>query len=100
MTEERIKVAPEVCAYTDQDDKNLDIEVTLPGVPKDKIELNMYEDSFSLLASREDFDYVTTLAFCCPVKADEAKAHYENGLLHITVPFLENREDAVKVKVD
>lgn len=98
---ERIKVAPEVCSFVDDDHTKLTIEIALPGVKKEDIKLKMHEDSFNISAPREDSntEYVTTLALCCPVKPDKADAKYENGLLRIEVPFKDPMEDAVAVKV-
>jgi len=45
-------------------------------------------------------EFVGALAFCCPVVPDRAEAHYENGLLKLVVPFKDQMEDAVRVKVD
>jgi len=100
MAENRIKVAPDVCSYTDEEHAKLNFEITIPGVKKNDIDLKIHEDSLSLSAKRKDFDYATTLSFCCPVKAGEARAKYENGLLRIEVPFKDLMEDAVKVPVD
>jgi HSP20 family protein len=96
---ERVKVAPEVCSYTDEENSKLIVEVTIPGVAKEDITLKMHADSFSLSASRKDIEYATTMSFCCPVVPEEAKAKYENGLLKMEVPFKDAMEDAIKIKI-
>ncbi|MGC8839704.1 MAG: nitroreductase family protein [Anaerolineae bacterium] len=101
MAEEKIRVAPEVCAFVDDDHTTLTLEISLPGVEKDSINLRMHADSFALSAPRQgtNIEYVAAVAFCCPVKPEEAEAVYENGLLRVVVPFRDLMEDAVKIPV-
>jgi HSP20 family molecular chaperone IbpA len=99
MAEERFKRPAEMCSYIDEKRGTLHIELSIPGVPREKIHLQMQEDSFNLAASRDDFDYVSTAAFCCPVKAEEARAEYRDGLLHVTVPFKDTVEQALEIAV-
>ncbi len=99
MAEGRVKVTPEVCSYVDDEHQKPYIEITIPGVEKDAINVRMHEDSFNLTAPRKDIEYVTTLSFCCPVIPEKADTQYENGLLKIEVPFRDAMERAVKVKI-
>jgi HSP20 family protein len=96
----RVRTAPDICSYLDEKNQNLHLEISLPGVRKEEVQLRMYDDSFNLSAPRgEDIEYVTTMSFCCPVKAENAKAEYENGLLKVEVPFKNTMEDAVQVPI-
>jgi HSP20 family molecular chaperone IbpA len=99
MADERTRVAPEVCSYTDDEHTALTIEIQIPGVDKADIKLRMHDDSLSLTAPRTDFDYVATLAFCCPVDPDKTEASYENGLLRIQAPFRDPMEDARDITI-
>jgi HSP20 family molecular chaperone IbpA len=97
--EERIRISPEVCTYNNEDNTKLVIEVSIPGVKKEDINLRVQDERFALNAPREDLEFSLAMSFCCPVKATEAEAHYNNGLLKIEAPYKDAYEDAVKVKV-
>jgi HSP20 family molecular chaperone IbpA len=99
MTVETGTVRPDVFSYISDDEKSLMIEVTLPGVHKESIDLSMRRDGFRLLALRDDTSFETSATFCCPVDVENVKAHYDNGLLKIVAPYEDPMKDARKVAI-
>lgn len=93
------KISADICSYIDEDNGSLHLEINVPGVSKKDIKLRMLDDSFSLIAPRESFDYVTAGNFCCPVRASDTMANYENGLLKVTVPLKNPMEDAIDITI-
>ena len=84
---EKVMFVPTVCAYHDEKDENLIIEVELPGVRKKDVKLEMTDEGFCVTGERADFIYQVCYSFLHEITLDEAKAKFESGLLTITVPF-------------
>lgn len=100
MSKEKILLSPEVCSWTDDDYNLYKIEITLPGVEKDTIKLKIHEDSFFIKGETDNTVYIGSYSICCPVKPEDTKAHYKNGLLKIEVPFKDPMEGAIDIKID
>lgn len=79
------EIVPEVCI--DHDKSKYHIEIELPGVSKERINLEFGDQSFCIRAPREDvvFNGCYTLAHSVDSKKVDAK--FENGLLMVKVPF-------------
>jgi len=99
MAEDKLKMAADVCSYVNEDDHHIYLEICVPGVKKQAINLKIRDDSYSLFAPRDDFDYVSAAAFCCPVNSKKARASYKDGMLKVAVPLREPMEGAHVVKI-
>jgi len=80
---------PEVSVVHDEKDEGLEITVELPGVSKKDVDLNVSKQGFCVSANREDMRYEGCFQFAHEVDSDKTKAKFENGLLLMTVPFVE-----------
>lgn len=80
---------PDVSVVHDENDEGLEVTVELPGVSKEKVDLTVSKTGFCVSASREDMRYEGCFQFAHDVDSNKTKAKFENGLLLLTVPFLE-----------
>ncbi|MEM2589331.1 MAG: Hsp20/alpha crystallin family protein [Candidatus Bathyarchaeia archaeon] len=93
----RIPVLPDACFY--HDDEKYIVEIELPGVTKENINLEVAETSICLNAPRNDVEYFGCWIFAHEVKPKQAKASFKNGLLTVTVPLAEPMK-GVKVPIE
>jgi len=95
----KTKVMPCACFSHDDQDERLKIEVELPGVNKNDIQLDMRKDSFCISAPRgEDTEYSGCFMLAHEVMPEKTEAKYESGLLRIFAP-IKDWEQRVNVKI-
>ena len=84
-----VEVKPEICV--DHDEKNYYIEINLPGVRKEHIDLSIGEQSICIQAARSDeaTTYIGCFSLAHKMNKNKAKARFESGLLSIHVPLKE-----------
>jgi len=92
--------SPEVCVFSDENLETMNIQIELPGVNKDNIDLHFYEDGFYVVARGENTKYMGSYSLIFPVEPDKAIANYANGLLTVNVPYRKPFQPGVKVKID
>src|SRR5512141_959411 len=93
-------ISPDICVFGDDNLETLNIQIQLPGVDKDDIDLRFYEDGFYIAAKKEDLKYMGSYSLLFPVRPEKAIAEYSNGLLTINVPYMKPLKEGVKVKID
>ena len=98
---------------------NLVVEVNLPGMNSEDIDIEVENDSISITANAEEDkedkeekegrkyyareitkrSVSRTIQLPQSVKGKEAKADYEGGILKITVPKQESKNESIKIKL-
>jgi len=73
--------------HVDHDLDNYYIQVELPGVKKEEIELSISDQSFCVKGPREDIVLLGCYVLAHPVNEEKAKAKFENGLLGVMIPL-------------
>jgi len=97
---EKTKIRPNVCAAYDEEKNNYNIEIELPGVNKQDIDLKVLSGGFMVKAAKGDIEYRGDYSFCCPVSPDKTEAKYDNGLLSLTIALSEPYEGATTITVE
>lgn len=93
-------VSPDVCMFSDENLETMNIQIELPGVDKNNINLHFYEDGFYVVAKVENTKYMGSYSLIFPVQPLKAIAEYSNGLLSVNVPYKKPFEPGTKVKID
>lgn len=105
-----------------QSEKEYKIKVQLPGVKKEDIDIELDNDFLTITAEIEEEKeekeeekhnekyhtcefrygkYKRTISFDQPIKTEEAKAEYKNGILNIKIPKIHTEEKTPhKLKID
>ncbi|MCS7115946.1 MAG: Hsp20/alpha crystallin family protein [Nitrososphaerota archaeon] len=95
--EPKTSILPDACFYHDEE-KYL-VEIELPGVTKENIDLEVSERSICVKAPRDDVEYFGCWIFAHEVKPNQAKASFKNGLLTIIAPLAKPMK-GVKVPIE
>ncbi len=83
--EETTIITPEVCI--DHDDSDYYIDIELPGVAKEHVDLSIGTQSLCVEAVRDDLVYLGCFSLAHPVDETKAKAKFDNGLLKVQIPL-------------
>jgi HSP20 family protein len=86
-------------AYMDHDKKFYYVEVELPGVKKEDIELSVSDQSFCVRAPREDIEFLGCYVLAHLADTDNTKAKFENGMLSMEIP-LKKQQKEKKVPIE
>jgi len=93
-------ITPQVCLFSDESLETMNIQIEIPGVDKENIDLHFYEDGFYVVARGEGTKYMASYSLIFPVEPEKAIASYANGLLTVNVPYKKPFQPGVKVKID
>ena len=92
-----IEILPEICS--DHDDEKYHIEVGLPGVKKEEIELVVGGNHFCLKAPKGDITYSACYALAHLIDTNKVTSKFDNGELIIVAPFIHPLK-GVKIPVE
>ena len=73
--------------YMDHDRKNYYIQVEMPGVKKEDVELSISDQSYCLRGAREDIEFIGYYVLAQSVDTEKVRAKFENGLSNIEIPI-------------
>lgn len=99
IKEEDIFVEVMPAIFADHNEENYHIEIELPGVKKEDIDLVMGGESFCLKAQKGDMVYSACYSLAHLIDTSKTKANFDNGMLIITAPFVHPIK-GVKIEIE
>ena len=90
-------ITPGMCA--DHDAEQYNVQIEMPGVKKEDVELVVNEQSLCVKGARKDADFHACYRLAHEIIVDEVEASFDNGLLTISMPLkhsLAGRKIAIK----
>ena len=96
--EVRYRITPRYGVWTEKD--HLLIQVALPGVKKDDIDMKALKDYFTLRAKRGEVMYSLDLDFGIKVEPKEVETEYNEGLLKVKFKRYNPLDHAYEVKIE
>ena len=92
------RVTPRYGVWSDDD--KIVIQVALPGVKKESIQMKALKDYFTLRAPRDDMLYTLELEFGFDIEPEKTKAEYSEGLLRVEAQRYKPLEHAYTVPIE
>ena len=88
------RIFPDISRRVDHKKSEINIEVALPGVPKEQITLKVMSTWFHLVGRRGQIEYSGNKSFGAEIIPEKTTAKYEHGLLRIHATIKEPMADA------
>lgn len=94
----RYRVFPAIYRHTDTSTKTITIEISIPGVKQENIDLKIMPTWLFLSAGREDMEYRANASFGAEIVPEKTTTEYNKGLLKIKAEIrdpMDNAKDVV-----
>ncbi len=91
-------VKPKYGMWTEED--KVILQIALPGVKKEDIEMKTLTNYFNLKAPRKRFQYSLELNFGIDIEPDKTNAEYQEGLLKVEFEIYKPLEHAYEVPIE
>jgi len=92
-------ILPDVFKKVDYKDNKIELEIAIPGVKEENINLKVLPEWFNLVAKHAKYEYRANSGFGTEIIPEKTTAQYSNGLLKISAVIHNRLDDALKVKI-
>ena len=90
----------EPLADLNETDDMINVTVEIPGISKDKINLEILDKSLVIEVMGEERKYYKEIALSSEVEGDSAKATYRNGVLDIELKKVKPKREGKKISIN